>query len=153
MGYTTMNYQLHPTVESRFNKKYIVDPITGCYNWTAGQDPEGYGVIWDSAIKNNRRAARVAVMLSGRVIPDGMMVLHQCDNKKCVNEKHITIGTNYQNQIEARDRGLLKDTPRKRKELIQKMTDDEFLVWSKKFDGKTGKAMGNLIAAKKWRAE
>jgi hypothetical protein len=31
------------------------------------------------------------------------------------------------------------------------MSDEDFSEWEKRFEGKTGKAIGNLISARNWR--
>jgi len=40
-------------------------------------------------------------------IPDGLSVLHSCDNRRCVNPAHLKIGTQSENIAEARERGRM----------------------------------------------
>ena len=147
------NRETLKTLEDRFHKKYTVDIKTGCWNWIGSKDKEGYGVFWDNRIKNNARAHRISMEIHGTPIPKDLQTLHQCDNKSCVNPAHLKAGTNRQNQIEARDRGLLGDLTKKRKKYIQSMTDQQFENWKERFAGKTGKALSNLTTAERWRAE
>ena len=143
----------YTSLVNRFNAKYVVDLVTGCWNWIGSKDIEGYGVIWDKRKDNNSRAHRISLEIAGVEIPDGLICLHQCDNKSCVNPNHIKIGTSQETQIEARDRGLLDNVPSKRKLFIQQMSDDEFSNWLTKFEGKTGKQISNRTSAIKWRRE
>lgn len=40
-------------------------------------------------------------------MPPGLFVLHSCDNKRCVNPAHLSLGTCSQNAKEAVARGLV----------------------------------------------
>lgn len=39
-------------------------------------------------------------------IPEGMLICHKCDNKKCINPEHLEVGTHRKNVQDAIDRGL-----------------------------------------------
>lgn len=53
-------------------------------------------------------AHRVAYMLYVGIIPDGMQVLHTCDNGMCVNPAHLWLGTNQDNVNDAINKGRRK---------------------------------------------
>ena len=53
------------------------------------------------------RTNRVSYTLAYGEIPEGMFVLHQCDNPLCSNPEHLTLGDNQQNMKEASERNRL----------------------------------------------
>jgi len=147
------NREVLKTIADRFNSKYTIDETTRCWQWQGSKDSEGYGVFWDNRIKNNARAHRISMELNGTPIPNNLQALHQCDNKSCVNPNHIRIGTSQENTQEAKDRGLLKNIPLKRRDYIKSMSDEQFKEWAQRFNGKSGRARSNLTTALNWRAE
>lgn len=79
------------TSEQRFWFK--VDKSAGpeaCWPWVAGKLPNGYGSVRvDGA---HWLAHRRAWTLTHGPIPDGLNVLHECDNPPCCNDRHHFLG-------------------------------------------------------------
>lgn len=61
-------------------------------------------------------------METNGLIPDGLFVLHRCDNPSCVRSDHLFLGTNQDNvaDMQAKKRGPLGDRhwSRRRPELV-----------------------------------
>lgn len=89
---------------TRFWEK--VNKTESCWLWTGALLKTGYGSI---RINNKSvRAHRVAYELSVGKIPDGMIILHSCDNPLCVNPSHLRIGNKRENMADAIERGQHK---------------------------------------------
>lgn len=81
------------TLSERFWEK--VDKSGECWEWTATTIGGGYGSIHHN--KRMRYAHRVSFELTYGKIPDGLDVLHTCDNPLCVNPSHLRLGTHRDN--------------------------------------------------------
>lgn len=83
-----------------------------CWNWTAFRDRDGYGRFQISK-KVGRTSHRVAWEMENGPIPDGLCVLHKCDNPACVNVSHLFLGTRLDNNKDRHRKG--RNGPRVRK--------------------------------------
>ena len=81
------------TPEERFAEKYTMEPMSGCWLWTAGTNGTGYGKFrLGSLLDGTRReelAHRFSYELHRGPIPDGKHVCHRCDTPFCVNPDHL----------------------------------------------------------------
>jgi hypothetical protein len=84
--------------------------LGSCWLWT-GSLVQRYGQI-ATVINGKRRPAcahRVSWELTRGAIPDGLSVLHRCDNPPCVRPDHLFLGTSVDNLADARAKGRLID--------------------------------------------
>jgi hypothetical protein len=69
--------------------EYIVDPVTGCWNWQRATIKGGYG----SALCPRRKKVTVAHAIVYErhkgPVPDGLELDHLCRNHGCVNPDHL----------------------------------------------------------------
>lgn len=76
-----------------------------CWPWNGIKDAQGYGrVIYMTSIF---KAHRVSYEMFHGPIPEGLLVLHSCDNPNCVNPFHLEAGTQQKNMKDAYARGRL----------------------------------------------
>jgi len=78
--------------------------MSKCIKWTGTIGADGYGRKWNAIRKNWDQAHRTIYAEYNGDIPKGLVVRHLCHNKKCVNIKHLTIGTpadNSQDMVDA----------------------------------------------------
>ena len=71
-----------------------------CWPWTGAINKSGYGSYGVGGVI--RTASRVAYELANGPIPTGkgyhgIVVMHSCDNRKCCNPRHLSLGSQSDN--------------------------------------------------------
>lgn len=75
-----------------------------CWNWKGSLNKDGYGYFRFEGRK--KRVHRLAYeFFHLRKIPEGMLIMHLCDNPACCNPYHLCIGTDYDNARDRVDKG------------------------------------------------
>lgn len=107
--------------EQRFWNK-VIKHDDGCWEWAGNKTTRGYGrVRWNGA---GEYAHRVSYMIHYGSIPDGMVVMHKCDNPQCTRPDHLQIGTQADN---VRDRDMKGRYRQPSREKIKKVSDSDVL--------------------------
>ena len=96
-------YAGRPSIASSFDEHWHLDAETGCYIWQRCRTGLGYG-----SLRSQGRmvpAHRFAFEMANGPIPEGMHVLHICDNPLCVNHGHLFLGTHDDNMKDKKNKG------------------------------------------------
>ena len=68
---------------------------------------DGYVNIGNGMGGNSRIHRIVWEMHNAEPIPEGMVVMHSCDNRACCNPHHLSVGTQHENCLDASAKGRL----------------------------------------------
>lgn len=109
-------------LEQRFWKR-VEKQEGGCWEWTGSVNGSGYGLVGEGGREGKYLTThRYSYSLHKGDIPAGMVVMHSCDNKRCVNPDHLSLGTPKDNTQDAVRKGRIHNGKRP-----TKLTDEQVL--------------------------
>ena len=95
------------TLAERFWAKVEKKGSDECWTWIGRRDQAGYGKFYvkDGTRETTAYAHRISYELSIGPIPNGLCVLHHCDNPPCVNPNCFFLGTQADNMADMDRKG------------------------------------------------
>lgn len=103
-------------------------PDGDCWEWRAYVHPTGYGQVGMSSQRGDTmHTHRASWILAHGDIPEGLLVLHKCDNRLCVNPDHLWLGTHKDNTQDMLTKGRRRPAEacaRGEAVTISKLTED-----------------------------
>lgn len=110
----------------------------GCWEWIGSHDWSGYSTFVFGG--RRYRAHRVSWEVHNGPIPNGLLVLHHCDNPPCSNPEHLFLGTQSDNMADMAAK--VRSTVGVRHPMV-KLTEDEVQAIRRSWDaGETQLALG-----------
>ena len=102
--------------------------INECWEWQGKLNSSGYGCFQENinGDKKEVRAHRESYRIFKGEIPEGMQVLHKCDNPKCCNPDHLWLGTHKDNMDDRNKKGRVFNG-RERARVSGKLTEEEVI--------------------------
>lgn len=130
-----------------------------CWPWLGLFSGSDYGQLY--AFKKQWPVHRLSYMLHKGEIPEGFLVRHTCDNPRCVNPKHLELGTHVENALDYAERCSLSERKLNSecvkvikyliKENKKKMVSNKKLVQKlAKFHKVSCPTISNIIRGKTW---
>jgi len=110
------------TLKEHFEERIKENLLTGCIEWQGTIDKYGYGKVSHRDLAPNkvyRLAHRVSYELYKGEIPEGLLVRHMCNNRKCCNPDHLEVGTAKDNYDDAVRAGTLPYIKKKNNPLLE----------------------------------
>lgn len=99
------------SLERRYWPKVRKGSPDECWTWAArAKTAFGYGRM-TAGRGTHLKAHQIGWALANGPIPDGLGVLHECDNPACCNPNHLFLGTQKDNSQDAKQKGRLALPP------------------------------------------
>lgn len=93
-------------IETRYWRHVVKRSGNKCWSWIGASDRHGYGALNDGN-GTPKKAHRISWEIHFGAIPDGLGVLHKCDNPECSNPDHLFLGTQKHNALDMSNKGRM----------------------------------------------
>ena len=108
-------------IKKYFNK-YVIKQ-EGCWDWSGTIQWTGYATL---NIRPPIKAHRASWILNYGSIPEGKLVCHTCDNRKCTNPEHLWLGT-YEENIADKFKKGRSNTPKGSQLKVSQLNEEQVL--------------------------
>lgn len=123
------------TAVEKFENR-ITKSSDGCWIWNGPSGKNGYGQYrWKG---KNSLPHRVSFLIFKGNIKKNRCVCHSCDNRMCVNPKHLWLGSYKQNMQDAKTKGRI----RKGSKIPWAILNEKIVREIRKIKGKTFAELG-----------
>jgi hypothetical protein len=99
--------QFHASLVARYNR-YVIRNADGCWGWALKPNRSFPYPALTSGHDERVSMHRFSYELHVGPIPEGMWVLHKCDNHRCTRPDHLYLGDHVKNQSDVRKRETSK---------------------------------------------
>ena len=135
-------YDPRKSWQERFWDKVSKSTDYACWVWTGAHNSQGYGELWVGPGRRMVAAHRLSYRLHKGEFPNEVLVLHSCDNRRCVNPNHLFLGSYKDNTQDMMTKGRNKSRFAKTFYLSIKELNDIVSIYA------TGKFLEKEIAEK-----
>lgn len=120
-----MTILVRPSMEDHFHHLLMRSRPGDCILWPDAKSKKGYGVVRING--KPQYAHRVSWTIFRGPIPDGMHVLHHCDNPPCIRPSHLFLGDDLANQRDSIAKGRHSKPPlfRGAEHKLARLTDED----------------------------
>ena len=136
------------TPAQRLEHRSVTD-ASGCRVWCGLKIWNGYGVL---TLKSKPYFVhRLAWEIENGPIPNGLFVCHHCDNRACINLRHLFLGTNAENMADMSRKERQGQAKLNAEAVLEiRASSDTQRSLAKKF-GVAASAISRIRSGKLWR--
>lgn len=99
-----------------------------CVELTTRTGNSGYSYIYIPEMGAGGNAHRLMWFVYNGFIPDGKLIMHTCDNRLCINPRHLKLGDDASNMKDMWDKGRGVKPPKGEDSINTKFKDSEIVA-------------------------
>ena len=121
--------------------------MSKCIEWPGAKNDKGYGRLFQDG--EETKAHRAIFEALHGPIPDGLVVIHTCDNPPCINPAHLMLGTPLENVADCIQKGRRRYVTRDAHPFAKLRTIDAKTVLGLRAVGKTIAELASIYGVSK----